>query len=31
MVKEILFATGNQGKAKELKEAFKQAGGRYRD
>uniref|UniRef100_UPI0025460EBE non-canonical purine NTP pyrophosphatase n=1 Tax=Lactobacillus crispatus TaxID=47770 RepID=UPI0025460EBE len=26
MVKEILFATGNQGKAKELKEAFKQAG-----
>ena len=26
MVKEILFATGNQGKVKELKEAFKQAG-----
>lgn len=26
MVKEILFATGNQGKAKELKEAFKVAG-----
>ena len=26
MVKEILFATGNQGKAKELKEAFKKAG-----
>ena len=25
MVKEILFATGNQGKAKELKEAFKVA------
>ncbi|MBD5431092.1 MAG: XTP/dITP diphosphatase [Lactobacillus sp.] len=25
MVKEILFATGNQGKAKELKEAFKKA------
>ena len=26
MAKEILFATGNQGKAKELKEAFKKAG-----
>lgn len=26
MKKEILFATGNQGKAKELKEAFKRAG-----
>ena len=26
MTKEILFATGNQGKAKELKEAFKRAG-----
>lgn len=26
MKKEILFATSNQGKAKELKEAFKQAG-----
>lgn len=25
MVKEILFATSNQGKARELKEAFKQA------
>ena len=25
MVKEILFATGNQGKVKELKEAFKQS------
>ncbi|GAA3627310.1 XTP/dITP diphosphatase [Lactobacillus hamsteri] len=26
MVKEILFATSNQGKVRELKEAFKQAG-----
>ena len=26
MVKEILFATSNQGKARELKEAFKKAG-----
>ena len=25
MVKEILFATSNQGKARELKEAFKKA------
>lgn len=26
MIKEVLFATGNQGKAKELKKAFSEAG-----